>query len=462
MTIFTKNILPAILIFLGGLIGVFLTSKLNQNDWENRTHYDQQIKLFEQRLQLIERTTSITGKMPAVNDLFNMYFSNVTDTSKLSKEQQISLSEKLGDIRAELRSVMFLNQIYFGDSTKAKINKYLIVDKKSTWWDIPDSAYNDIVETMAKELDTSSNKKSSITEQPTGSNSSFLLLLAWVISIMILWTLKNKISSKIETQSRSFLSYVILTSILLIVFEGKDFGIPDEYLSNLTTEIIGIAITVFLIDRIYNYINSKNEELHRQLSLKVCRMPIYTYCANWFFIFEPDNNILDTELQKYNDLNSFFKSEDFYNRVVSFDFNKKIDTNKTYAQYYQEKMLEITDRFQGILSKYASKLSQKDIQLLEHFGGRAYIFTVFAVMKFISEVKFSHQQDGNPAQALIPFNNSIKDIKRENFNKHFDKLLELINEYNNVVEKDYEKWTINNINKLQTIESANKNPATEW
>jgi hypothetical protein len=462
MTIFTKYILPAVLIFLGGLIGVYLTSKLNQDDWEKRTHYDQQVKLFEQKLQLIERTTSIAGKMPAANDLFNIYFSNITDTIKLSKDQQISLSEKLGDIRAELRNVMFLNQIYFGDSTKAKINKYLIADKKSTWWDLPDSSYNDIVETMAKELSTSSNTQSSIKEKATNSTKSYLLLLAWVISIILFWVFKNKISSKIETQSRYFLSYVLITSILLIVFEGKYLGIPEEYLSNLTTEIIGIAITVFLIDRIYNYINSKNEELHRKLSLKVCRMPIYTYCSNWFFIFEPDNKKLDLELQKYDDLNSFFKSDDFYNRVVNFDFNNKIDSNKTYSQYFQEKMLEITDRFQSILSKYASKLSHKDIQLLEHFGGRAYVFTVFAVMKFISEVKFSHQQGDNPAETIIPFNNSFKDIERENFNKHFDKLIELINEYNNVVEKDYEKWSINNLNKLQTIESANKNPTTEW
>jgi hypothetical protein len=246
------------------------------------------------------------------------------------------------------------------------------------------------------------------------------------------------------------------------MFQGKGLGIPDDYLSNLTTEIIGIAITVFLIDRVYNYINSKNEELYRKLSLKVCRMPIYEYCAYWFFIFEQDNKKLDIELQKHSDFNSFFKSDDFYYRVTQFDFNKLIAEDKTYAQYYNEKIQEITDRFQNILSKYASKLSHKDIPLLEHFGGRAYIFTVFAVMKFISEVKFTHRHGDEPAKTVMPFNNKLKDIKRENFNKHFDTLIELINEYNSVVDNDYEKLTIKNISKLQTIESANNNPTTEW
>jgi hypothetical protein len=253
-----------------------------------------------------------------------------------------------------------------------------------------------------------------------------------------------------------------LTSILLIQFKGKDVGIPDEYLSNLTTEIIGIAITVILIDRIYNYINSKNEALHRKLSLKVCRMPIYTYCANWFTIFESDKSQLKVELQKYTDLKSFFKSDDFYEHIISFDFNKKISKEKTYAQYYNEKMLEITDRFQGVLAKYASKLSLKDIQLIEYFGGRAYIFTLFTIMKFTSEVKFTLHQEDEPAETVLPFNNSFKNIGRENFNKHFDKLIELIDEYNIAVDNEYEKWTINNIAKLYTTESANQNPTIEW
>jgi hypothetical protein len=69
--------------------------------------------------------------------------------------------------------------------------------------------------------------------------------------------------------------------------------------------------------------------------------------------------------------------------------------------------------------------------------------------------------EDEPAETVMPFNNSFKNVERENFNKHFDKLIELITEYNNAVDNDYEKWTINNISKL-TTESANKNPIIEW
>ncbi len=289
----------------------------------------------------------------------------------------------------------------------------------------------------------------------------YIIILLWLISIPFLWTKKQIFSKGIETQARIIIAYFLTSAIILFICIGDPFKRSD-YIPNLVTELVGIFITVFLIDRIYKYISTKNEELYGKLAMKNFRMPIFTYCANWLYIYEPDNKKLDLELSRYTDLDSFFRSNDFYNRVISYDFNKLIGENKTYAQYYNEKMLEIMDRFQSILAKYASKLSLKNIQLIEYFGGKAYIFTVFAVMKFISEVKFTSQLDDEPAVTVRLFNNSFKDIKRENFQKHFVKLVDLINQYNNAVENDYEKWTIKNISKLQTIKSANDNPATEW
>lgn len=291
---------------------------------------------------------------------------------------------------------------------------------------------------------------------------SFIILGVWILSLYLFWLFKIKLSKKVENQSRYFLAYTLISAIILIITQGENLFIPNEYLANLTTEIIGIVITVFLIDRIYNYINTKNEELYRKLSLRVCRMPIYTYCANWFFIYEPNSNSnLNVELSKYESLSDFFKSDDFYNKIISYDFNGLIAVDKTYAQYYNEKMQNVADKFQNILAKYASKLSHKDIHLLEHFGGRAYFFSVFVTMKFLSESRFTIIRQ-NVTTPVMPFNNSFRNVDRENFNKHFDKLIELINAYNEVVSNDFEKWTIQNISKLNTIETANKNPNIEW
>jgi hypothetical protein len=292
--------------------------------------------------------------------------------------------------------------------------------------------------------------------------SDYLIFCAWSLSIMLFWFLKDQINNTFENIIRYFLGYTLVSTIIFILFQGAKIGIPNDYIANLITEFVGITITVILIDRVYQYLNNRNEILFRNLSLRNCKMLIYTYCANWLYIYNSDKNELNDALGKFTNLDEFFKSDEFYEKVIKFNFNEYIVPDKTFAQYYHERFLEVANKFQDIISKYASKLSDRDLILLEHFGGRAYFYTVFAVMKFISEAKFTRQSGNQNPQSIMPFNNSFQEISRDNFNKHFDKLLELIDAYNSCVENEYEEWTIENIHKLHTIKSANANPAIDW
>ena len=291
----------------------------------------------------------------------------------------------------------------------------------------------------------------------------WVTLSLWLLSLPGLWILKHMFSKNIMAQVRYFIAYFLVTAIILLFWIGKTI-IPDtDFRLNFTTEIIGVGITALIIDRIYQYVNYKNEQLYVKLALRTCRMPIYTYCAFWLNIFQlKELNPLEV-LAEYKSLEDFFLSDKFRNAICSFDFNGiLLGSKKTYAQYYEEKMNYIKDRFQSILVKYASKLPQKELMLLEHFADRAFVYTVFTVMKFMSEVKFSSQYDTNPEVNIRPFINSLKDINEDNFRKHFKKLVTLIDAYNNSVENDCDKWTIKNIYALQTVLSANENPATEW
>ena len=56
----------------------------------------------------------------------------------------------------------------------------------------------------------------------------------------------------------------------------------------------------------------------------------------------------------------------------------------------------------------------------------------------------------------------LKDIKKDNIQKHFKKLVELINIYNSNADNDYDKWSIKNIIKFSTIEKANNDPLIDW
>jgi hypothetical protein len=157
MTTFTKYILPSTLVFFGAIIGVVLTSYFNHNDWEERVNYERQSKIFEEKMKLIERTTSIFAKIPAADDYFTNYFRIKIDTTKNKlgdKTIETDLANKLADIRSELWTVLLLDQLYFGDSTKIKINNILGKSKEYYWWKIPEEKYNEIIQTMTSELET--------------------------------------------------------------------------------------------------------------------------------------------------------------------------------------------------------------------------------------------------------------------------------------------------------------------
>lgn len=234
--------------------------------------------------------------------------------------------------------------------------------------------------------------------------------------------------------------------------------ISSDYYANLVTEVIGIALTVLIIDRVNHYLTDRNEKLHRGISLRHCKMPIYSYCYMWFAIYEPTQTTRQTRIQTYQTLEDFYMSDDFYNSVCAFNFANLIAQNKTYAQYYAEKLDKTEESFQNVLAKYASKLSLEDIQRLEFFGGGSYLYKVFRVMAFLRTVQVSTQVNNNPAtpQRNLTHINNFNSVSKDNFQKHFKKLLALINDYNSVSSVN-DQWTITSLKTLTTLVGPNAN-----
>ncbi|CEJ70101.1 hypothetical protein BN1195_02405 [Chryseobacterium oranimense G311] len=157
---------------------------------------------------------------------------------------------------------------------------------------------------------------------------NIIILIFWIFSLILIWLMSNKFFNKIEVQGRIFIYYVLVSALFLLFFKGTDFGITENYIYNLITTILGILITVTLIDTIYNYINNKKEEAYRKTALRLLKMPIYTYCINWFYLYQedsPQNTIIN---ENFKSLEDFFYSDDFFSKVRSFDFNRHISMMK--------------------------------------------------------------------------------------------------------------------------------------
>jgi hypothetical protein len=284
----------------------------------------------------------------------------------------------------------------------------------------------------------------------------FVIIVVWGATIIVSYLIfRRYIRVKALNRARFFIGYLLLTLFAILYFIGDHF-ITIDYYTNIMAEVIGIIITVFIIDRVNQYLTQKNERLYRDLALKHCKSSIFTYCFMWFSIYDLNNTNRQTRLQEHDDLEEFFLSDDFFNSVRRFNFANNISTNKTYAQYYAENLNKIEENFQNILVKYASKISIRDIQILEFFGGGSHIYKVFRVMDFLRTVQISSQDGNNPPTAQIgfPHINRFTSISRLNFQKHFRKLIEFINDYNSVVSEN-DRWTLLSLNTFTNLDGAN-------
>ncbi|MFX3625993.1 MAG: hypothetical protein ACN6I4_01415 [bacterium] len=147
-----KNLIVPVIGIVGVAVGAYLTSFYNQSDWIKKVNYEREMEIYREKVSLIEKTSKVIGKMPAASDIFNKYFLDVFDTTnKGDKDRQVEIAARLGKIRAELWSVMSLNGIYFGDSTRKTIRNVL-GSREKKWWEIPDTSYNKILNSMYLEL----------------------------------------------------------------------------------------------------------------------------------------------------------------------------------------------------------------------------------------------------------------------------------------------------------------------
>jgi hypothetical protein len=302
-----------------------------------------------------------------------------------------------------------------------------------------------------------SSKTTGLIEKST-LTTDLAVIGSWLLLSVIVYFIFNRlVKQKAIDKARFFVGYLVISSLTVLLLVGSHL-IPSDYYANLVTEVIGIALTVLIIERVNNYLTDRNEKLHREISLRHCKTPIYSYCYMWFAIYEPNQTTRQTRLQAYSTLEEFYMSDDFYNSVCAFNFATIITPPKTYAQYYAEKLDKTEESFQNILAKYASKLSLLDIQRLEFFGGGSYLYKVFRVMDFLRTVQVSTQVNNNPAtpQTNLSHINNFNSIGKDNFQKHFRKLVALINDYNSVSGTN-DQWTITSLNTLTTLSGPNAN-----
>lgn len=159
------------------------------------------------------------------------------------------------------------------------------------------------------------------------------------------------------------LSIVIVFLIILGIL--TDNQTADDFSLNLITEIVGIFLTVFLIDLVIKRRENKEKRNLLKNTYTQYKRPAQTLL--YFFTTVYKASSLEKPSEWDTDYKTVLSTEQFYNSIRHLDFLKPapVTPKADWLTHSYHQMTEVKNGFEKILDKYAFALDSKVISDLE-------------------------------------------------------------------------------------------------
>lgn len=186
------------------------------------------------------------------------------------------------------------------------------------------------------------------------------------------------------------ISYSILAVVLITTLVVISFDIPylnsttvQNFSMNLATEVIGIGLTIFLIDRVLQKQQEAELQRYKQVALQRLRSPLAHHAEFLFHMFkatvetEPKNALAE--------VSDLFNST-FFANVTRLDFLKPAPVSNAlvgspnWAAYLVVESKSLNDSLSQILDKYSVYVGVELVELIERMLDKNF-YRIVAVLK---------------------------------------------------------------------------------
>ena len=219
---------------------------------------------------------------------------------------------------------------------------------------------------------------------------------------------------------------VILLIIAIISYFTVDSEKMKDFTLNLSTEIIGILLTIFLIDSVLRR-NEQKEKLKQQSNaLHQIRFPLVRHLHLMFDIYK--SSIISQPKDVKSDYSDILLSDNYYDSIRFFDFNTlaPVSPNALWYVFLKYQVDEFKLSIEKTLEKYSFTLDSNIVAILESLINSHFYSLVnmsFSVYKsgsgfkdsrlFLeSDTKFIKEYNQNLIQLLEYYNKLVNDDKK--------------------------------------------------
>jgi hypothetical protein len=186
------------------------------------------------------------------------------------------------------------------------------------------------------------------------------------------------------------ISYIALGIVLIATLAVLSFDIPyltsssvKNFSMNLATEVIGIGLTIFLVDRVIEKQQEAELKRYRQVALQRLRTPLARHVD---FLFQMFKATVETKPQ--NDLVevSDLFNKTFFANVAFLDFFKPAPISSAlvgspnWATYLVMESKSLNDSLGQILDKYSVYVDVELIELIEEMLDKKF-YRIVAVLQ---------------------------------------------------------------------------------
>lgn len=168
------------------------------------------------------------------------------------------------------------------------------------------------------------------------------------------------------------LSYIglglILVGCVIIALIAVPTSFAESFSLNLATEVIGIGLTIFLIDKVVERQQNKERERYRQVAIQRLRNPLTRHVG---FLFEMFKACVKSKPKKeFVNVSDLF-NKTFFDEISHLDFAKPapitnaLTGSPTWAYYLVRETKALNDSLSAILEKYSLYMDVELIHLIE-------------------------------------------------------------------------------------------------
>lgn len=157
----------------------------------------------------------------------------------------------------------------------------------------------------------------------------------------------------------------VVLELLLLLFIKSNNEIAKDFSLNLITEIIGMFLTVLLIDLVLKRREKKEKRNILKNIYSQYKIPAHSLLRFFAIIYKASSKEKPPEWN--TDYKTLLATEHFYDSITYLDFLKKAPVSPTtdWINHSRNQVVEITSKFEKIIEKYAFALDSKIIADLE-------------------------------------------------------------------------------------------------